>query len=288
MKKYSTNDLWSRVVLFFAICVILIFSFQVFILPLVRQLFNNGEEFKSLTLELSIVRAMNGIVGLGLVYVFLMFDRRKMDAVGFKWDSNRLEGTPINLPIAAEWILISIPIALIGLIPTVFIEIVFRIVEFGQLLDIIGIITTLLVTVLAIGLGEEILFRGYLQTILETKYSFPIAALISSFLFGLLHFVLASTSTVYHMTAILFSAMVMGLTFSYCYKVTQYNLILPVAIHGFWDFYLFIFEADFIYRDWGAVIFEISASIIGATIIFLLVHYYYVKRLNTSSQKEIH
>ncbi|MFX0052196.1 MAG: lysostaphin resistance A-like protein [Candidatus Hodarchaeota archaeon] len=288
MKKYSTNDLWIRVVLFFAICVILIFSFQVFILPLLRELFNNGEEFKSLTLELSIVRAMNGIVGLGLVYVFLIFDRRKMDVVGLKWNSNRLEGIPINLPISVEWILIGIPIALLGLIPTVIIEIIFKIVEFGALLDIIGIIVTLLVTVLAIGLGEEILFRGYLQTILETKYSFLVAALISSFLFGLLHFVLASTSTVYHMIAILFSAMVMGLTFSYCYKVTQYNLILPVAIHGFWDFFLFIFQADFIYEDWTAVFFEILASIIGATTIFLLVHIYRIKRLNSSSQKEIH
>ncbi|MFX0173334.1 MAG: hypothetical protein ACFE9L_15685, partial [Candidatus Hodarchaeota archaeon] len=99
MKKYSTNDLWIRVVLFFAICVILIFSFQLFILPLVRQLFNNGNEFP-LTLELNIVRTMNGIVGLCLVYVFLMFDRRKMDIVGFKWNSDRLGGIPVDFPVA--------------------------------------------------------------------------------------------------------------------------------------------------------------------------------------------
>ena len=85
------------------------------------------------------------------------------------------------------------------------------------------------------------------------------------------------------MIAILFSAMVIGLTFSYCYKVTQYNLILPVAIHGFWDFFLFIFQAEFQYEDWLQVILEISASIIGATIIFLLVYFYVERRLSSLS-----
>ncbi|MFX0172223.1 MAG: lysostaphin resistance A-like protein, partial [Candidatus Hodarchaeota archaeon] len=212
-----------------------------------------------------------------------MFDRRKMDIVGFKWNSDRLGGIPVDLPVAVEWILIGIPIALLGLIPTVIIEIVFKIAVFGQLLDIIGITVTLLVTVLAIGLGEEILFRGYLQTILETKYSFQVAAFVSSFLFGLLHLWLAAASgNVYHMVAILFSALVMGLTFSYSYRVTNYNLILPVSIHGFWDFFLFIFQVEFIYDDWIKVILEITASIIGATVIFLLVRFYYMKRLNSS------
>jgi membrane protease YdiL (CAAX protease family) len=274
MKKYSSNDLWIRVVLFFAICVILIFGFQVFIVPIVRTLFNNGNEFP-LTLELSIVRAMNGIVGVGLVYIFLMFDRRKLNVVGFEWNSNW----------AKEWILISIPIAFIGLVPTVIIELLFNIVVLEEPLDIIGVFITLLVTIFAIGLGEEILFRGYIQTILETKYSFRFGALVSAFLFGLLHFWLAATTgNVYHMIAILFSAIVMGLSFSYSYKVTQNNLILPVAIHGFWDFFLFIFQADFIYDSWLKVIIEISASIVGATIIFLLVYLYVEKRLNSVSK----
>jgi membrane protease YdiL (CAAX protease family) len=264
LKKYSIFDLWLRVLLFFSICVVLIFSFQVFVIPLLRTLFNEGNPFQP-TLEINIQRAVNGIVGIGLVYAFLKFDRQSMKVSGFQWNSSK----------AKEWILYSIPITLAGLIPTVIIERYFEIVIFEGILDIIGIIITLGVTILAIGIGEEILFRGYLQRILETRYSFEISAVISAFLFGLLHFWLAAPSrSIYYMVAILFSAFVIGLTFSYTFKQTNYNLILPVAIHGFWDFFLFIFLAEFVYETWLQVIMEISASAVGALIIFLLVKYY--------------
>ncbi|MHA1443219.1 MAG: lysostaphin resistance A-like protein [Candidatus Hodarchaeales archaeon] len=264
MKKYSIFDLWLRVLLFFSICVVLIFSLQVFVIPLLRTLLNEGNPLPT-TIEINIQRAVNGIVGVGLVYVFLNFDRLSMKVSGFQWIDSH----------AKEWILYSIPITLAGLIPTVIIEIIFGIVIFQGILDIIGIILTLGVTLLAIGVGEEILFRGYLHRILETRYSFEISAVISAFLFGLLHFWLAAPSrSVFYMVAILFSAFVIGLTFSYTYKKTNYNLIFPVAIHGFWDFFLFIFLAEFVYETWLHVIVEISASTVGALIIFLLVKYY--------------
>ncbi|MHA2052653.1 MAG: CPBP family intramembrane glutamic endopeptidase, partial [Candidatus Hodarchaeales archaeon] len=258
---------------FFSICVILIFTLQVFVLPLVREIFNNGEVFASSTLEINIQRTMNGFVGVGLVYVFLNFDRQTLKAVGFTWHQTK----------GKEWTLISIPIAFVGLIPTVLIELIFEIIILDELLDILGIIITLLVTVLAIGVGEELLFRGYLQRILETKYSFLNSAIISAFLFGLLHFLLATTSrSVYYMVAILFSAFSIGLMLSYTYQQTGYNLILPIAIHGFWDFFLFIFQAEFVYKDWFIVIIEISASTIGALVIFLLVKYYFENYQNLS------
>lgn len=244
-----------------------------FILPLVRELFNNGEQFSSATLEINIQRAMNGIVGVGLVYIFLNFDRQTLSTIGFTWHETK----------GKEWFLISCPIALIGLIPTVLIELIFEIIILHELLDIIGIIITLLVTVLAIGVGEELLFRGYLQRILETRYSFLISAIISSFLFGLIHFLLTTTSrNVYSMFAILFSAFSIGLMLSYTYQQTGYNLILPIAIHGFWDFFLFIFGAEFVYNDWFIVIIEITASTIGAIVIFLLVRYYVENYQNLS------
>jgi membrane protease YdiL (CAAX protease family) len=213
---------------------------------------------------------MNGIVGVGLVYIFLKFDRRKLKVVGLEWNSKW----------GIEWILLSIPIALAGLIPTVTFELFFDIVEFVGLLDPLAIILTLIVTQLAIGLGEEILFRGYIQSMLETHYSFEFAAVVSAFLFGLLHFWLATSHrSVYPMIAILFSAFVIGLTFSYTYKATNYNLIFPVAIHGFWDFFLFIFQADFGYSDWIQVVIEILASVVGACIIFIFVYLYAEKRI---------
>jgi membrane protease YdiL (CAAX protease family) len=214
------------------------FTLQVFVLPLVRALFNDGEPFASSTLEINIQRMMNGVVGVGLVYIFLNFDRQTLKAIGFTWHQ-------------------------------------IEIIILHELLDILGIFLTLLVTVLAIGVGEELLFRGYLQRIFETRYSFQNSALMSAFLFGLLHFLLATTSrSIYYMVAILFSALVIGLMLSYTYQQTGYNLIFPIAIHGFWDFFLFIFQAEFVYSDWFIVIMEISASTIGAVVILLLVQYY--------------
>ena len=277
MKKLSIQDLWIRVILFFAICVILIFSFQVFILRIVREVFNNGNAFPRI-LEINLGRAMNGIVGIGLVYVFLHFDRQKMDTAGFSW----------NEKFGWEWILVSIPITIAGLIPTVIIEWLFDIIFIPNdiienpllLLDPVGLILSFFMAMFAIALGEEILFRGYLQTILETQYSFIIAAAVSAFLFGLLHFLLlAPGGNLEDMFAILFSAFAIGLTFSYAFKTTKYNLILPVAIHGVWDFIIFAFQAEFKYENFFAASMEILASIVGASIIFLLIHLYMTRRL---------
>ncbi|UCG01032.1 MAG: CPBP family intramembrane metalloprotease [Candidatus Heimdallarchaeota archaeon] len=277
MKKLSVQDLWTRVILFFAICVILIFSFQIFALRIAREILNNGNPFPSI-LEINIVRAINGVVGIGLVYVFLQFDRQKLDSAGFSW----------NRELGWEWILVSIPITIAGLIPTVLIEWFFDIIIIPSeivenpalLLDPIGIILTFIVTIFCIALGEEILFRGYLQTILETQYSFLFAAVVSALLFGLLHFfLLAPGGDLEDMFAILFSAFAIGLTFSYAFKTTKYNLILPVAIHGVWDFLIFLFQAEFEYEDFFAASMEILASIVGAVIIFILIYFYTNKRL---------
>lgn len=275
MKNYTTENLWMRVIAFFIILTILIFSLQMFFLPLARSLMN-VDSFNPI-IEINIIRSMNGIVGIGLVYVFLKFDRQKMDVVGFKWDKD----------LGVKWILISIPIAIIGLIPTIFIESVGDIVKFHGLLDLVSIFLTLFVTIFAIGLGEEILFRGYLQRLLETKYSFLFSAFVSAFLFGLVHFLLLSpTGEINDMTAIVFSAAAIGLTFSYVFKSTNYNLVFVVSIHGFWDFFLFIFQAEFSYDGFLQVILEIFASIVGALVIFLLVYEYTTKTFRNYLNKK--
>ena len=268
MKKHSIYQLWLRIILFMAIAIMLIFTLQVFILPLFRQIIPNGDALP-LNLEINLIRMINGIVGVGLVYVFLSFDRQKFKDIGLKW----------NKQYGMEWILLSIPIALAGLIPTVIIEIIFNIIILKELINVLAIILTFFVTIFAIGLGEEILFRGYIQNMLETRYSFKFSAVLSALMFGFLHFWLAATSrNLFYMVAILFSAAVIGVTFSYVYKFTNYNLIFPIGLHGFWDFFLFIFQADFQYIDLLHVIVEILASTLGAVIIFYCVLRYVQKR----------
>lgn len=280
MKKYSTQDLWIRVILFFAICVILIFSFQGFVLRLVENFFYDGQSLMedNRTLAINIIRAMNGIVGIGLVYVFLTFDRQKIETSGFFW----------NKKFGWEWIILSIPITIAGFIPTIMIESFLPdilgleepIVEAGGLLDPFGILMSLFIAFFAFGIGEEILFRGYLQTILETKYPFYFSALVSAWLFGMLHLLLlAPTGDLLSMFAILFSAFAMGLTFSYAFKTTKYNLTFAVAIHGVWDFIIFSAQAEFYYKTPTHAIIEIFASIVGASVIFILIYLYSTKRL---------
>ncbi len=264
MRKYALSDLWIRIILFFAICTVLIFSLQSFVLPLIETVFFNGTSLPE-TLSNNIIRAMNGVVGVGLVYFFLRFDRLQMKAVGLEWDEKK----------GIEWLLIGIPIAFVALIPTVILELLFGIVTFSGLLDLIGIVLTLFVTVIAIGMGEELLFRGYIQRILQTSYSFQTSAVISAFLFGLLHFSLfAPGGNLFSMVAILFSAFSIGLSLSYTFKITKYNLILPISIHGFWDFFLFVFQAEFVYETLSQALMEILASVAGAGVIFYLVYEY--------------
>ncbi len=270
MRKYALSDLWIRVILFFAICTVLIFSLQAFVLPFVETVFFGGVSLPE-TFANNIVRAMNGVVGVGLVFLFLRFDRSKMNEIGLEW----------NAKFGKEWFIIGIPIAFIALIPTVIIELIFGIVTFLGLLDIIGLILTLFVTVVAIGMGEELLFRGYIQRILETNYSFETSAIISAFLFGLLHFSLfAPGGNLFSMVAILFSAFAIGLSLSYTFKVTNYNMILPISIHGFWDFFLFAFQAEFAYETLAQALIEILASIAGAGVIFYLVYEYKKRKLS--------
>ena len=269
MRKYSEFDLWLRVTLFFAICVAVIFFFQVIAIPLARTMLNNGNPLP-LLIEVNLVRSMNGIVGVGLVYVFLKFDRRALNVVGFEWDKK----------LGFEWILLSIPITLAGLIPTVVVELLFGVVEFPQLLDPVGIALTLVVTIFFIGLGEEILFRGYIQNVVETRYSFALGALVSAFFFGFLHLLLMTPSqSVNNMIAVSVSAFVIGLTLSYIYRISNYNLILPTVIHGLWDFFLFIGSAEFFYEDLFKVMMEIVASTLGALTIFAVVYIYFTRRL---------
>jgi membrane protease YdiL (CAAX protease family) len=79
---------------------------------------------------------------------------------------------------------------------------------------------------LAAGVGEEILFRGFLQTLLESWLGPVAALLLASALFGAAHFV----SVAYFWVAAAIG-LVMGLVFWW-----SQSLVVPAAMHGFYDF----------------------------------------------------
>lgn len=84
------------------------------------------------------------------------------------------------------------------------------------------------------GLGEELLYRGYLQGVLEASRGFAAAAIISAAFFGLRHATqLALLWPAYPFPAAaawVLYAFLVGLVFSSIYRRTR-SLYLPVFIH---------------------------------------------------------
>jgi len=93
------------------------------------------------------------------------------------------------------------------------------------------------VTLLVTAPAEEVLFRGILQGYFRTYYGAPVAIILSSALFSCVHLLSVSGSTAGQLTylIVVFST---GLLLGALYEYTE-NLIVPVAIHGFWNSLLF-------------------------------------------------
>jgi membrane protease YdiL (CAAX protease family) len=88
---------------------------------------------------------------------------------------------------------------------------------------------------LSAGIGEELLFRGYLQTALEQWWDFPggwlVALLTASIIFGLVHFLSAAYALV---------ATVMGLVLGGLFLLTG-NILSCVAAHAVYDFFALLY-----------------------------------------------
>lgn len=76
------------------------------------------------------------------------------------------------------------------------------------------------------GVGEELLFRGFLQTWLGNYFAITWAILIASIIFGLLH---------YLSHAYFISATLMSIAFGVAYYMTD-SLLMVVVWHGIYDF----------------------------------------------------
>ena len=97
----------------------------------------------------------------------------------------------------------------------------------------------ILVVSLMAGLGEELLFRGFVQAWFRTLWGTPAALPISSLLFGLAHFVSPAYA--------LFAALA-GLYFGALFELSG-DLLAPSIAHGLYDFlaigyYLYLRRPD--------------------------------------------
>ena len=82
------------------------------------------------------------------------------------------------------------------------------------------------------GFSEELLFRGVIQTWIESAWGVLAGLLVSNLLFGLVH----AITPLYALLAALVG-MYLGLAFDYG---SDRNLLTPIVIHGLYDFLAFM------------------------------------------------
>ncbi len=81
------------------------------------------------------------------------------------------------------------------------------------------------------GVGEELFFRGWMQAVLAERSGIVIGILVTSLVFGLLHYL----STVYAVYAF-----VTGIYLGVIYYVSG-NLYIVMAIHAIYDFIALVY-----------------------------------------------
>jgi len=84
-----------------------------------------------------------------------------------------------------------------------------------------------------IGVIEEVMFRGFLLQIINDRHSLKTAVVISSVVFGLLHFGGLRSDFPWYMSLV--SATLTGFLFAQAFLVHR-NLLLPIGIHFSWHF----------------------------------------------------
>ncbi|MFB6183890.1 MAG: lysostaphin resistance A-like protein [Haloarculaceae archaeon] len=91
------------------------------------------------------------------------------------------------------------------------------------------------ISVLFVGPGEELVFRGVVQGLLRRAYGVVPAVLVTSAFFGVAHiFALTGTGK----TAYMAIAAAMGIVLGLLYERTE-NVVVPAAVHGLWNAFLF-------------------------------------------------
>lgn len=97
-----------------------------------------------------------------------------------------------------------------------------------------ALVLGVLVGTLLVGFGEETAYRAVGVTGLAEKFTVPVAVVISSILFGLLHTVnvLADASNVGMQVA---QTTVIGVGFGWVYVLSGRNLVLVALLHGLYD-----------------------------------------------------
>ena len=125
--------------------------------------------------------------------------------------------------------------------------------------EMILIVIYSLLTALKAGILEEMLFRGYIMKLLESKWNKYVAVLLPSFLFSLSHVPAMETISLWGVLLLILSGTLVGIMFSliaYKGKSISNNILLHVV----WNFILVtdILHITTIQDAYGTPIFSIT------------------------------
>lgn len=115
-------------------------------------------------------------------------------------------------------------------------------------------------TSFAVGIREEISFRGVLQTLLGTKLSSWLSIIISTLFFVLMHTGFQPMAPVF-----IFGFFFQGLFLALVYRYTS-NLILCIILHSLFDINCI---AAALFNHWGSLVAINSISVIADSLIIL-------------------
>ena len=155
-----------------------------------------------------------------------------------------------------------------------------------QSFDVLVFLSALPFHTLCVGISEEGLFRGYMQTHLEKVFTFRKAIFIQAVLFGVWHFVWnLYPLNVVGMAEYILSSLFWGLIIGYFYGKTR-SLVPVVLIHGLWNSVIqgiIINETAFSALETAPILGQIAVtvlpSVVSGALTFVFIKYL-VRRLD--------
>ncbi len=269
---------WLKVIIYYGITLILLFGLQrLFEIFLYTPLINSVSDIQvAREILINLSQGMVGIVGILVTWAFLRMDNLDFSFIGLKFQ--KYEDEIFHFLVAAAIVLPS-------LFVTVSLEYHFGLVKFQGPAPSIFPAIAILVAFFGIGIGEEVIYRGYIYKKAKDASNKIIALILSSLAFGSIHIVTwAPSRSLETMFAIAISAFFIGSVFVIALEVASSKLPFPIYMHGWWNLFLFVYRANFVYKGISDVFYEIFSVLMGCllmTIGLILAHKFYPNRFNS-------
>lgn len=260
----SSKDALIRIFFYYGLLIVFNLVFQLG-LP---SLIGTNITINPYVIEATVV----GVVGFFLTLFFLSFDQKKISSLGFSKHKKFLFlvlvgalTTPIALACAYTFEILGGVVSVKQMLADRYL-----IENFSNLHPLLDYSVIVFITFVGIAVGEEIIFRGYLQNLFESQTSVLKATFASSIMFGFMHSILILMGTVQvlqSMIAVGVSATIFGFVFTYASKITGGNLTLPIIIHGIWNSIIFFFDTKYDYVTAFKISSEIFSQIVAAIVL---------------------